>query len=99
MVTQTSLNAYQELQQSGTLTSRQEKVHEWMEKYGPCTTRELHKKVVLYEDEPAAAVEGPNYVQPRVTELKEYGTIREVGSRECSVTGITATVLNVERKT
>lgn len=92
-VQQTSIDAYARLKDSGKLNERQEKVYEWLEKYGPCTSRELHMKIVEYEGVSEAAIEGPNYVKPRLSELKDEEAIETCGKRKCSVTGITVNVL------
>ena len=83
----TSLRAYYELVNSGKLTQRHKDVFEWLEKYGPCTARELHTHAIEDENVIEADLGGPNYVKPRLTELKQMNAIVENGKRECSVTG------------
>ena len=93
-----SIAAYQTLKESGELGERQQLAFQLVKKYGPSTTRELHKKLIVEEGVQEASLEGPNYIQPRLNELREMGLIEEINRRECSVTGRQAMVLAVADK-
>ena len=87
--------AYHALKESGELSERQQLAFQLVTKYGPATTRELHKRLIVDEGVQEAALEGPNYIQPRLHELREMGLVEEVDRRKCSVTDKQAMVLAV----
>jgi hypothetical protein len=77
-----SLKAYTELEEKGEISDRQEEVLEELEKYQPCTARELGDHAF-----PGKTV---NYYRPRITELKEHGLIQKKEKTRCEISGKTA---------
>ena len=99
-VRDTSVEAYKELRDSGELSDRQYNVLEWLSEYNEshedsATARELHQWLAVDQANEKAQLGGPNFVKPRITELKEKGFIEEDEKRECSVTGRKAYELKV----
>lgn len=99
-VRDTSMEAFQELRDSGELSERQYNVLDWLHEYNEChekngTARELHNWLAVDQANEKAQLGGPNFVKPRLTELKEKGFVEETEKRECSVTGRKAYELKV----
>lgn len=99
-VRETSIEAYRDLKESGELSDRQFEVLEYLAEYQEereedPTARELHDWLATDKALEEAQLGGPNYVKPRLTELKEMGYVEETGKRECSVTGRKAATLLV----
>jgi len=80
MVRQTSLRAYKDIN----LGKRQKEVYKAIKKHGIGTAREIYREM----DKPGVY----SGYQPRFTELREKGLLREIGKRKCNVTGRLAVV-------
>lgn len=99
-VRDTSVEAYRKLRDSGELSERQYNVLEWLSEYNEsheenATARELHQWLAVDQANEKAQLGGPNFVKPRITELKEKGFVEEGEKRECSVTGRKAYELKI----
>lgn len=99
-VRDTSVDAYQILRDEGILGNRQHQVLTWLAEYieekGACpTARELFQWLAVDKAIEEVQLGGPNYVKPRITELKEIGYVEEKGKKECSVTERKAYKLDV----
>lgn len=102
-VRDTSMEAYRRLRDSGDLSERQYNVLEWIEEYNEehdknGTAREIHAWLAGQKGHEEAQLNGPNYIKPRITELKEEGYVEEGEKRECSQTGRKAYELKVAGK-
>lgn len=96
----TSVEAFKELRDSGELSEREYNVLEWLSEYNEsheecATARELHQWLAVDQANEKAQLGGPNFVKPRLTELKEEGFVEEGEKRECSVTERKAYTLKV----
>lgn len=74
MVRQTSIEAYQALEDIG---RRQRIVYEGIKMYPGITAVELCRKLGRLD---------PNFVRPRINELVKLGIVTEGPKRECSIT-------------
>lgn len=88
----TSLDAIKHLRESGKISEREEDVLQWVDEYNEendknGTAREIHEWLAVDKGNEEAQLNGPNYIKPRITELKDKGYIEEGEKRECSVTG------------
>lgn len=81
MITETSLQAWDELRHSARLTRLQLTTLQALQKHGPCTARELSRAAGL-----------PDQIQKRLSELVGAGVAIRAGERTCAVTGRAATV-------
>lgn len=91
-VRDTSMDAIKHLRESGKISEREEDVLEWVDEYNDLhdkdgTAREIHEWLAVDKGNEEAQLNGPNYIKPRITELKDKGYIEEGEKRECSVTG------------
>lgn len=86
MIRQTSIEAFQEIQESGLLGKRQKHAYNTLYQYGPLTGQELSKKMGI-----------PGQWK-RCSELKKRGVCFEVGEKVCSVTGQKAILWDVNDK-
>ncbi|KXB00769.1 hypothetical protein AKJ40_00670 [candidate division MSBL1 archaeon SCGC-AAA259M10] len=87
-VRETSIEAFYNLPD---LAERQRQVLRGFKLWGPGTDFEI--TVALNKHRPEYWY--PNRVRPRRKELQDMGLIREIGKRECEVTGRTAIVREV----
>ena len=97
------MEAFKELRDSGELSEREYNVLEWLSEYNEshednATARELHNWLAVDQANEKAQLGGPNFVKPRLTELKEEGFVEEGEKRECSVTERKAYTLKVVGK-
>jgi len=74
-VRSTSLKAYKEITESGLLAQRERLAYMTIYKYGPVTGKELSKLMGIAEQWKICSV------------LKKKGLAREVGKRNCKITG------------
>lgn len=81
-VRDTSLKAYDEIQEEGIYDSRMEEVLNAIREVPLMTGREYATIVLGYDD--------MNIVRPRITDLKTAGYIIEFGKRKCSCSGRSA---------
>lgn len=94
------MEAYNHLRSNGELSERQYNVLQWLHEYNQNhenkpTARELHEWLAVDKANEKAQLGGPNYIKPRITELKEDNYITEAGKRECRVTERKAYTLRV----
>lgn len=82
-VRRTSLLAYTAIKNNGLLSKRRWETYGALYEHGPVTASELCQK---------AGVTG---LWKRLSELKQFGLVMEVGQRTCAVTGMTATLWDV----
>jgi hypothetical protein len=73
---QTSLEAYDEIKESGTLSRVRWTVYDYLYSFGPSTGMECFKGIGLETNQSG-----------RFTELRDQGFIREVGTLVCKITG------------
>ncbi len=78
MVRQTSIDCYNQIKAEGLLSKRRFQAYFAIYLIAPCTASELQHSMV-YED-------GGRDCMKRVSELRELGVIKEVGTRECKIT-------------
>lgn len=94
------MDAYRQLREDGELGNRQYQVLTWLAEYieekgeNP-TARELFNWLAVEKGIGEVQLGGPNYVKPRITELKEMGYVEELGKKECGVTERKAYKLDV----
>lgn len=81
-----SVDAYH--QEEPRLSRRAAAILEWIERHGPATDRRVMEAMGFRE---------PNAVRPRITELIDLGSLREVRNTRCPVTGKTVRVVDVPR--
>jgi len=86
------MDAYKHLRESGKISEREQDVLQWVDEYNEehdkdGTAREIHEWLAVDKGNEEAQLNGPNYIKPRITELKDRGYIEEGEKRECSVTG------------
>jgi hypothetical protein len=86
------MDAYKHLRESGKISEREQDVLQWVDEYNQehnknGTAREIHEWLAVDKGNEEAQLNGPNYIKPRITELKDRGYIEEGEKRECSVTG------------
>jgi hypothetical protein len=95
MVRETSIAAYNAIKDNGLLSGRRFEVYEFLFQHGPCTGNELLAKMKLEIDRFNG--NAPNVVT-RLGELRDFGVVRELGTRKCNITGMTVTVWDVTDK-
>lgn len=76
----TSIKAYNHIRDEGLLGAKQQKVYACLFWTGPLTGRELNKELSLFDQSSAG-------YHKRLSELETMGVVREVGKRECNITG------------
>lgn len=86
MIRETSREAYDRIKAEGLLSERRFEVYEITFLHGPGTAGELSQHTHK---------QNRNNFATRLTELRHQGVVREVGERECKVTGYTAIVWEV----
>lgn len=86
-VAETSLDSYIQNIESGLIGERQSMVLEKIRLLPKLTAMEYSKFCFCKSD--------PNFIRPRITELKDMGLIRCVGKRKCQVTNRNAMVWEV----
>lgn len=91
-VTQESLDAYDHMVETGKLGDEQRFVYKKLDKYGPCTGKELHKKLVIDEDNRQSKLKGPERVRKRLPDLAKKDLVVRKEKRECDVSEQKATV-------
>lgn len=79
IVRSTSAEAYYQIKEEGLLSKRRWEVYDALFTCGPSTQMECYKS--LKTNTPRDSF------TPRFTELKRLGVVKELGERECSVTG------------
>jgi hypothetical protein len=97
------MDAIKHLRESGKISEREQDVLNWVEEYNDHheengTAREIHAWLAGQKGNEEAQLNGPNYIKPRLTELKDKGYIEEGEKRECSVTGRKAYELKIAGK-
>lgn len=83
MQRETSQEAYEYLKDSGDLSLRRWETYSSVYKFGPVTGGELATKMRSYE---AVCPTAYRNVHSRLTELRDMGLVKELGTRECAVT-------------
>ena len=86
MIHENSLEAYFEEKNSGRISTRAQEVFNIIKKKPGCTARQI-----LFE----LAREDPNYVRPRITELKKKGLVVEGEKVKDEVTGKSVATFHV----
>ena len=89
MVRETSIEVFHRIKEDGLLSQRRLEVYSQLFQLGPCTANELFKKT-----KGTSQVSQAN-IQPRLNELVALGVAREVGTRECQITGNRVLVYDV----
>jgi hypothetical protein len=79
MVRQTSIEAYNEIRESGVLGKLQWQVYQALYEHGPMTERELYERFFTAYQRPS--------ITPRLSELQAMRRIRAVEVREDHITG------------
>ena len=83
-MTSTSLEAYQKINEDGTVGQQAEEILNFLKEHGePMTNKEIQKSTGLE----ISSVSG------RVNDLKKRGLVEVVGKRPCGVTGNTASIV------
>lgn len=78
MIRKTSIDTYNAIKEDGLLGRLQFAVYDVIFKHGPLTQNELHRYYF--------ADTQPRNVQPRVSELVDFGVVVAVGERDCKIT-------------
>lgn len=83
-MTSTSIEAYQKINEDGTVGQQAEEILKFLKFHGePMTNKEIQQSTGLE----ISSVSG------RVNDLKKHGKVVVVGKRPCEVTGNTATIV------
>ena len=83
----TSINAYHEIEANGLLSRRRWEAYKVLHHFGAMTSAELYEAAQKFYGQRFR----DNY-QPRLTEMRNLGVVREAGKRKCNVTGHEAIV-------
>jgi len=80
MIRQTSIEALQQIRESGVLSKRRFEVYVSLFEYGPCSATELFYKM--------NKLRNPSHsnVTTRLGELREMGVVKEIGTKICTIT-------------
>lgn len=84
-VRRTSIEAYNTIKENGLLSKRRWEVYEVLFNYGPLTGGEIGRKMASYR---SAVSTADRNIHARLTELRNFGVVYEVGERDCRVTGM-----------
>lgn len=87
-VSENSRAAFDYLYSSGRMGQEQRFVYYKLRRYGPATGMELHRHLVLDEDDRESKIKGPERVRKRLPELEDLGLVMCIkGDAVCDVTG------------
>lgn len=92
MIRETSIEAYRAIREGGLLSERRLQVYELLYHYGPCTANELINRAGK-----KSSLINQNVVT-RLGELRDMGCVKELGVRQCDVTGMKVIVWDVTGK-
>lgn len=84
----TSIDAYHQIKEDGTLGRLQWAVYHHLFTYGPLTTRQVHQGV-------RTIARDVGIVSTRLTELSEMGVVASIGEVVCETTGKTVLLWDV----
>jgi len=90
MIRETSIEAYKNLVLSGLLSERRREVYQTVYKFGPMTSGEAFS--YINRNRPIGNL---TQSRARFTELREMGLLKEMGTRICSVSGMTTILWDV----
>lgn len=82
MARETSIEAYRYLVESGKLSERRLQVYQILFKYGP-----MSGGMVVEKARAVLPISNSGTLNTRLSELREMGLAKEVGTKECEVTG------------
>lgn len=94
MMRETSFEAYRDIRDSGLLSKRRFQVYEILYVYGPMTGGELFREM---KKKYGMTVPTNSNVTTRLGELRERGSVRELGVRRCKVSGQTVILWDVTK--
>lgn len=82
MVRETSSDCYNQIKEEGLLSKRRWEVYDILFKHGPMTSNET------FDYSKLNGVDGYRHnANARMTELRDCGVVKEIGTRQCSKTG------------
>lgn len=81
MIRQTSIKAYEQIESEGLLSKRRFEVYQVLFEYGPMT----YSEVVLHFRSRKNFATSSTY-QARLSELRDFGVVQELGKTQCPVT-------------
>lgn len=87
----TSIDAYIQIKEDGTLGRLQWATYDCLFRHGPLTTRQIHKRI-------KHIARDVGIVSTRLTELERMGSVSSVGTVECEETGKTVILWDVTSK-
>lgn len=76
-VRETSIEVYHQIRDEGLLSAMRFAVYDAVFRYGPCTCSELCDRMKML----------PSNASPRLTELRDLGVVKELGTAPCPITG------------
>lgn len=91
-VRETSAEAYRTIKENGLLSERRLQVYDYLYQHGPCTANELVNRAGK------RSTLGNQNVVTRLGELRAMGVVKELGTRQCEVTGMRVIVWDVTRE-
>lgn len=89
---QTSIEAFNAIRDNGLLTGLQFEIYEILFQHGPMTAGEAAQ---VYRSRHAHTNRQRNEIAKRVSDLRAFGVVREIGSRPCRATGMRVLVWDV----
>jgi len=95
MIRDTSIEAFHKIKDEGLLSEKRWQVYEVLFQYGPLTGNEL--LIHLRKKYQGMLGNAPSVVS-RLGELRDMGSVREIGKKICSVTGMTVINWDVTAK-
>jgi len=96
VIRETSIEAYRYLVDEGILPERRRHAYRIIFKYGPATSNQLEEYVV--RDNPHVAREVINNIDKRISELRDMGVVRELGTTICPITNREVILWDVTKK-
>lgn len=85
MTRETSIEAYYAIRDSGLLSRRRFEIYEILALHGPLTANQAFQHL---ERNRAGKFRFDSNTRARLTELREFGVITEIGTQKCSVSGM-----------
>lgn len=89
IIRETSIEAYRTIREEGLLSQRRFQVYDLLYQHGPCTANELVNRTGR------TSSLGNQNIVTRLGELREMGCVKELGTRQCNVTGMRVIVWDV----
>lgn len=92
----TSIEAYNKIREGGLLPARRWEAYDILYRHGPLTANEM--MFIAKEEDAGRTHQYLESIGRRLSELRDQGAIREIGSRVCSQTGMRCLLWDVTSK-